>query len=131
MSTPTDAARPSGDNNPPPGQGDANTSATANADSNANTNNASNNDTDPDPDPLIDAASPQGGRGSMSSFIFMSIMLFMLTNGGGEDFMLRQQYRDSLQTLRAQQANFSSWLWAGGNAAVNASEGNFTLVCPA
>lgn len=101
-----------------------------NDDNNAGANADAAANTDADPDPLIEATSPQGGRGGMSSFIFMSIMLFMLTNGGGEDFMLRQQYRDSLQTLRAQQANFSSWLWSGGNgAAGNASEANFTLVC--
>ncbi|KAI5124239.1 hypothetical protein M0805_005088 [Coniferiporia weirii] len=64
----------------------------------------------------------------MSSFLFMTVMLFMLTNGGGDDMFVRQQYRESLRTLRAQQGNFSAWLWAGGNAMVNVSEGmNFTL----
>ncbi|KAH8111085.1 hypothetical protein DFH11DRAFT_1799176 [Phellopilus nigrolimitatus] len=66
----------------------------------------------------------------MSSFLFMTVMLFMLANGGGDDILVRSQYRESLMTLRAQQRNFSTWLWAGGNAGMNASEGmefNFTL----
>ena len=47
-----------------------------------------------------------------------------------EDFVVRNQYRDSLRTLRFQQSNFSTWLWSGGNSAtVNETLNlNFTLV---
>ena len=45
--------------------------------------------------------------------------------------LVRNQYRESLGVLRAQQGNFSAWLWSGGNEFVNSSVGmNFTLVCP-
>ncbi|EJD07571.1 uncharacterized protein FOMMEDRAFT_115893 [Fomitiporia mediterranea MF3/22] len=64
----------------------------------------------------------------MSSFLFMTVMLFMLTNNGGEDLVVRSQYRESLKNLRFQQSNFSAWLWSGGNVAVNDSAAiNFTL----
>ena len=45
----------------------------------------------------------------------------MLTNNGGEDILVRNQYRESLRVLRSQQRNFSAWI-------VN-EESNFTLVC--
>lgn len=47
-----------------------------------------------------------------------------------EDLVVRNQYRESLHSLRLQQSNFSTWLWSGGNsAAVNESlKLNFTLV---
>ncbi|KAL5536908.1 hypothetical protein ACEPAF_731 [Sanghuangporus sanghuang] len=73
------------------------------------------------------ALGAQSGRGGMSSLLFMTIMLFLLTNNGGEDLLVRSQYRESLKGLRMQQSNFSAWLWSGGNAAANASGISFTL----
>lgn len=124
--------------------------ANSNPNPNPNPNSPSTNtqaiQTDPNPDPepesepdalFLDATSPQGGRGGMTSFIFMSVMLYMLSSGGGEDFALRQQYRESLHSLRMQQSNFSAWIWDGGSVNYenttlgNKTEGtnmNFTLV---
>lgn len=74
--------------------------------------------------------STQNGRGSISSFLFMTVILFMMANGGGDDTLVRSQYRDSLRNLRAQQGNFSTWLWGGGDIVQGneTQELNFTIV---
>lgn len=59
-------------------------------------------------------------RSSASSILFLTVMLFLLTSGGGDDLLARSQYRDALRTLRFQQSNFSAWL--------GDRESNFTLV---
>lgn len=69
----------------------------------------------------VPGPTPSTSRGSVSSFIFASIMLFMLMNGG-DDLVAQSHYRDSLRSLRWQQANFTDWLH--GLVAPN-----FTMVC--
>lgn len=48
-------------------------------------------------------------------------------NGGTDDILVRNQYRESLKSLRLQQSNFSEWLESGGLS----QEANFSMVCAA
>lgn len=64
-------------------------------------------------------ASPRQ-RGSIPSFIFMSFLLFMLTNHNSENFLARTQYQDALESLAWQMGNYSAWL--------NDTQTNFTMV---
>ena len=60
-------------------------------------------------------------RSSVPSLLFISIALFMLINGHGDDFAsTRDMYVNGLQNLNYQLGNFSAWL--------NGTESNFTLV---
>ncbi|KAJ7066593.1 hypothetical protein C8F01DRAFT_1123824 [Mycena amicta] len=43
-------------------------------------------------------------------FLFVSFMLFLLTNHNGDEFLARHQYQDALHTLTYQLSNFSAWL---------------------
>lgn len=63
-------------------------------------------------------------RGSISSFLFLTFMLFMLTSGG-DDIVVRNQYRETLKELLWERGNFTVWLSG------NQTGGNFTMVCPA
>ena len=74
--------------------------------------------TSPPPGPT-----PTTNRGNTWSFVFLLIWLFMLTNGGGDDLLVRSQYRETLRVLKQQRGNFSAWLWG--------EESNFTLVSEA
>ena len=77
--------------------------------------------------PMIPAPTPtptNRGGGSCSSLLFMIILLFMLMNNGTDDLIVRNQYRESLKSLRLQQSNFSAWLESGGDIEMS----NFTMV---
>ena len=74
--------------------------------------------------PALPTPTNRGG-GSCSSLLFLIVMLFMLVNNGTDDMIVRNQYIDSLKSLRFQQSNFSEWLESGGRT--NAS--NFSMVC--
>lgn len=60
-------------------------------------------------------------RGSISSFLFLTFMLFMLTSGG-DDIVVRNQYRETLKELLWEKGNFTIWLSG------NQTGGNFTMV---
>ncbi|TFK52045.1 hypothetical protein OE88DRAFT_1658813 [Heliocybe sulcata] len=64
-------------------------------------------------------AEPQRPRGSISSFIFISFILFLLTNHNGAELIAQNQYRDALRSYNWQLGNYSAWL--------NGTESNFTL----
>jgi multimeric flavodoxin WrbA len=47
-------------------------------------------------------------------------MLYILTNHSGDEFLARNHYQDTLQSLNYQLSNFTAWL--------NGTETNFTMV---
>ncbi|KAI0071333.1 hypothetical protein K474DRAFT_1607089 [Panus rudis PR-1116 ss-1] len=53
---------------------------------------------------------PRRPRSSIPSILFVSFVLFMLTNHHGDDLTTKMQYIDALQILTWQSANYSSWL---------------------
>ncbi|TDL23846.1 hypothetical protein BD410DRAFT_768564 [Rickenella mellea] len=61
----------------------------------------------------------QQPRSSISSFIFVSFVLFMLMNNGGEELLGRNQYKESLESLEYQHGNLSAWM--------NGTAANFTI----
>jgi transmembrane E3 ubiquitin-protein ligase len=63
---------------------------------------------------------PQRQRSSIPSFLFISFLLFMLTNHNGDEFLARHKYQDALQSLNHQLSNYTAWL--------NGTTSNFTLV---
>lgn len=81
---------------------------------------AGTNAANDDEDALSNEALSARRRGSIPSFIFMSFLLFMLTNGNTESFLARTQYQDALDSLEWQMGNYSAWL--------NGTETNFTMV---
>lgn len=66
---------------------------------------------------------PPRQRSVLPSFLFISFVLFMITNNQGEELQARSQYLDALTTISQQIANYSAWL--NGTATQN-----FTLVSP-
>ncbi|KAF4593156.1 hypothetical protein EYR38_008868 [Pleurotus pulmonarius] len=58
-------------------------------------------------------------RGSVPSFLFISFVLFMLTNHSGDEFLARHQYQDALRSLSYQLSNFTAWR--------NGTESDFSL----
>ncbi|OSD00125.1 hypothetical protein PYCCODRAFT_1453440 [Trametes coccinea BRFM310] len=63
---------------------------------------------------------PRQQRSSWPTFLFITFVLFMLTNGRGEDASVtRDQYVNGLQSLSFQLSNFSAWL--------NGTASNFSL----
>ncbi|KAI0351865.1 hypothetical protein OH77DRAFT_1486589 [Trametes cingulata] len=63
---------------------------------------------------------PRQQRSSIPSFLFITFVLFMLTNGRGDEVtMTRDQYLDGLQSLNYQLSNYSAWL--------NGTATNFSL----
>lgn len=68
-----------------------------------------------------DEANPRRQRSVLPSFLFISFVLFMITNNGGEEIAQRTHYIDALDTINQQIANYSAWL--NGTAPEN-----FTLV---
>ena len=60
------------------------------------------------------------GRGSVPTFLFISFVLFMLTNNRGEEIDARYRYMKALDSLNGQVADFSAWL--------HGSPTNFSLV---
>ncbi|KAK6992210.1 RING-type domain-containing protein [Favolaschia claudopus] len=59
-------------------------------------------------------------RNPIPQFLFISFMLFLLTNHNGDEFLARHQYRDALRTLEYQLSNYTAWM-KGSN------ETNFTV----
>ena len=53
---------------------------------------------------------PRSGRGSVPTFLFVSFVLFMLTNNRGEELDARYRYMKALDSLNDQVANYSAWL---------------------
>ncbi|KAL4250477.1 hypothetical protein ABKN59_006994 [Abortiporus biennis] len=62
---------------------------------------------------------PRRQRSSIPTFIFISLVLYVLTDRGTEDSVLRNQYQEALESLNHQLGNYSAWL--------NGTESNFTL----
>ncbi|KAF7309806.1 RING-type domain-containing protein [Mycena indigotica] len=72
-------------------------------------------------DPPSDPDAPQQpARNPIPHFLFISFMLFLLTNHNGDEFLARHQYQDSLRTLTYQLSNFTAWL-------NGTTETNFTM----
>ena len=63
---------------------------------------------------------PRSGRGSVPTFLFISFVLFMLTNNRGEEIDARYRYMKALDSLNSQVVDFSAWL--------HGSPSNFSLV---
>lgn len=59
-------------------------------------------------------------RASISSFILISIILFLLTSHNGDEFLARHHYQDALQALNHQLSNYTAW--------ANGTASNFTMV---
>ncbi|KAA1475498.1 hypothetical protein DENSPDRAFT_842291 [Dentipellis sp. KUC8613] len=68
---------------------------------------------------------PERPRSSIPSFLFLTFILFMMTNNNnGDDIATKSQYEDAIQSLEWQLGNYTAWL--GGN--VTEREGlNFTM----
>jgi hypothetical protein len=76
-------------------------------------------------DPTRDDDGLPGGRGqrqrsSIPSFLFISLMLFMLTSHNGDEFLARHQYQDALRSLTYQLSNYTAWM--------NGTSTNFSVV---
>ncbi|CAK5274038.1 unnamed protein product [Mycena citricolor] len=79
------------------------------------------------PNPTREDQEPEAANGqrrnSVPHFIFISFMLFLLTNHNGDEFLAKHQYQDALQTLEHQVhsflGNYSAWM--------NGTASNFSL----
>ena len=60
-------------------------------------------------------------RGSVSSFLLISLILFLLTSHNGEEFLARHHYQDAMNSLENQLSNYTAWM--------NGTVSNFSLVC--
>ncbi|KAJ6581462.1 hypothetical protein B0H19DRAFT_1217673 [Mycena capillaripes] len=60
-------------------------------------------------------------RNPIPHFLFISFVLFLLTNHNGDEFLARHQYQDALQSLTYQLSNYTAWM--NGTE----SESNFTV----
>lgn len=49
-------------------------------------------------------------RNPIPQFLFISFMLFLLTNHSGDEYLARHQYQDALNTL-TYQVHFLDWLF--------------------
>ncbi|KAJ6607473.1 hypothetical protein B0H10DRAFT_550301 [Mycena sp. CBHHK59/15] len=58
-------------------------------------------------------------RNPIPHFLFISFMLFILTNHNGDEFLARHQYQNALRTLTYQHSNYTAWM--------NGTESNFTV----
>lgn len=59
-------------------------------------------------------------RTSVTSLLFFSFVLFMLTNRNNEEAIARDQYMDTLEVMGFQLSNYTNWM--------NGTESNFTMV---
>lgn len=59
-------------------------------------------------------------RGSVSSFLLISLILFLLTSHNGDEFLARHHYQDTVKTLEYQLSNYTAWM--------NGTASNFTMV---
>ncbi|KAJ7180624.1 hypothetical protein C8R46DRAFT_588307 [Mycena filopes] len=57
-----------------------------------------------------EGGNPQRVRNPIPHFLFISFMLFLLTNHNGDEFLARHQYQDALRTLSYQLSNYTAWL---------------------
>ncbi|KDQ50442.1 hypothetical protein JAAARDRAFT_142065 [Jaapia argillacea MUCL 33604] len=74
-----------------------------------------------DPESGLPAVPTERPRSSLSSFLFITFILFLLTShNGGSELMAQERYRDALQGFKWTYGNFSEW--------VEGRESNFTLV---
>lgn len=62
---------------------------------------------------------PQRQRGSITSFLFFSFILFMLTNNRGDEIVVVNQYKEALDSMVFQLGNYSAWL--------NGTSANFSV----
>jgi hypothetical protein len=76
--------------------------------------------TEDDPPRTPASPTPQRPRSSIPSFLFITFLLFMLTNHSGDEFLARNTYQNALQSLNYQLGNFTAWI--GGR------ESEFVLV---
>lgn len=60
-------------------------------------------------------------RGSFSSFLLISLVLFLLTSHNGEEFLARHHYQEAMNLLENQLLNYTAWM--------NGTASNFSLVC--
>ncbi|SRR5258708_11188627 len=61
-------------------------------------------------------------RGSVTTFLILSLFIFLMTNNGGnDDPTVRNQYKDNLSSLEWQLGNYTAWLNGSDTA-------NFTMV---
>jgi uncharacterized membrane protein YoaT (DUF817 family) len=70
--------------------------------------------------PTTLAAGPRRRRSSIPSFIFITFILFMLTNHNSDDFLAQSQYQNALKAWTYQLSNYTAWL--------DGIKSNFTLV---
>ena len=61
-----------------------------------------------------------GRAAPVPSILFLTFLLFMLTNHSGDEFLARSQYQDAMQSLQYQLSNFTAWM--------DGKSSNFTLV---
>ena len=85
--------------------------------------------TDPQRDEEAGLPARQRPRSSISSFLFLSFLLFMLTNNNGDDGPLRNQYADALASLEWQLGNYSAWLNGTDPAGLNFTMVRLSLLC--
>ncbi|KAF8840833.1 hypothetical protein BDN67DRAFT_950901 [Paxillus ammoniavirescens] len=52
----------------------------------------------------------QQQRSSIPSTLFIIFMLFMFTNHSGDEFLARNHYQDTLQSMNYQLSNFTAWM---------------------
>ncbi|KIM83157.1 hypothetical protein PILCRDRAFT_819938 [Piloderma croceum F 1598] len=66
--------------------------------------------TEDDPPRTPASPTPQRPRSSIPSFLFITFLLFMLTNHSGDEFLARNTYQNALQSLNYQLGNFTAWI---------------------
>ncbi|KAJ7581470.1 hypothetical protein C8J56DRAFT_960123 [Mycena floridula] len=66
--------------------------------------------------------SPQARNHRIPSFLFIMLMLYMLTTHDGGEFIAKHKYQHGLLSLTSQLSNFTAWM--------NGTESNFTLPQP-
>ena len=69
---------------------------------------------------LTGARPPTRPRSSISSFLFITFLLFMLTSHNGDEYLARHQYQDALRSLTYQLSNYTAWM--------NGTSTNFSVV---
>ncbi|KIY45018.1 hypothetical protein FISHEDRAFT_77045 [Fistulina hepatica ATCC 64428] len=74
-----------------------------------------------DADEDTNTRSSQRPRASIPSFLFLSVILFLLTNHNGEEFLARHHYQLALANLGYQLGNYTAWMEQ------NATATNFTV----
>ncbi|KAJ7091331.1 hypothetical protein B0H15DRAFT_930088 [Mycena belliarum] len=65
---------------------------------------------DAEAEPEAGASPAVRGRNPIPQFLFISFMLFLLTNHNGDEFLARHQYQDALRNLTYQLSNYTAWM---------------------